>query len=456
MSGYPDGAKLASWNHLPTELLRAELARRLEDEPSPKRPACGSNTTKHGYNTPAHVAALFIILALSTFACAFPIIVRRFPSLPVPHRFLFLSRHFGTGVLIATAFVHLLPTAFVSLHDPCLPLFWSKNYTAAAGLIAMVAMLVVVGIEMFFATRGAAHSHGSSYDLFPEDHPERTSQGAGKRPRHSRGQSFRGYEQDRPAGIMLGDMDGSTDNLVDGRSPSVANHSPMPPSIASSSKHADFDDNDDSDLDLDELDPTTNDASNLINGHTTRKRSHSASPLRIPETETSASQYQAQKKALLQVLLLEAGILFHSIFIGMALSVAMGTSFVVLLVAISFHQTFEGFALGARISAIHFPAHSVKPWLMALAYGATTPIGQAIGLMIHNLYDPFSQTGLLMVGVMNAISSGMLLYAGLVTLLAEDLLSDESYESLKGRKRIHACAAVVGGAGLMALVGAWA
>lgn len=88
--------------------------------------------------------------------------------------------------------------------------------------------------------------------------------------------------------------------------------------------------------------------------------------------------------------------------------------------------------------------------------GTTTPLGQAIGLVIHNLYDPLSQTGLLMVGVMNAISSGLLLFAGLVELLAEDFLSDHSYETLQGSRRLEACGAVVAGSMLMALVGAWA
>ena len=93
---------------------------------------------------------------------------------------------------------------------------------------------------------------------------------------------------------------------------------------------------------------------------------------------------------------------------------------------------------------------------MALAYGTTTPIGQAIGLGVHGLYDPEGEMGLLMVGIMNAISSGLLLFAGLVELLAEDFLSDRSYEVLRGRRRSEACGAVVGGALLMALVGAWA
>lgn len=208
----------------------------------------------------------------------------------------------------------------------------------------------------------------------------------------------------------------------------------------------------DEDLDLDELDPQS-DARFVDEQRDERK----VQPEEHSQTNHGTTEHQQQQKALLQCLLLEAGILFHSVFIGMALSVATGTSFIVLLIAISFHQTFEGLALGSRIAGITaFPNGSPKPWLMALAYGTTTPVGQAIGLLVHNLYDPYSQMGLLMVGVMNAISSGLLLFAGLVELLAEDFLSDHSYEVLKGARRLEACAAVVGGSMLMALVGAWA
>jgi zinc transporter ZupT len=165
---------------------------------------------------------------------------------------------------------------------------------------------------------------------------------------------------------------------------------------------------------------------------------------------------QIHKKALLQCVLLEMGILFHSVFIGMALSVTIGPGFVILLIAIIFHQTFEGLALGSRIAVLNWKADAVQPWLMAVAYGLTTPVGQAIGLATHTLYSPSSQTGLLMVGIMNAISSGLLVFAGLVELLAEDFLSDESWLVLTGRKRIIACIYVMAGAFGMAFVGAFA
>ena len=93
---------------------------------------------------------------------------------------------------------------------------------------------------------------------------------------------------------------------------------------------------------------------------------------------------------------------------------------------------------------------------MALAYALTTPIGQAIGLAIHTIYSPLSRTGLLMVGIMNAISSGFLVFAGLVELLAEDFLTDDSWRELKGKKRVVACILVSLGAIGMATVGAWA
>lgn len=47
---------------------------------------------------------------------------------------------------------------------------------------------------------------------------------------------------------------------------------------------------------------------------------------------------QIHKKALLQCVLLEIGILFHSVFIGMALSVTGGPAFIVLFLAIIFHR----------------------------------------------------------------------------------------------------------------------
>ncbi|EPE24709.1 hypothetical protein GLAREA_08562 [Glarea lozoyensis ATCC 20868] len=430
------------WPSISTEFLRAELARRDEATPTAK-PECGSGV-KGSYNTSVHVGALILILVLSTVACGFPLISRSSKS-SGPNRFIFFSQHFGTGVLIATAFVHLLPTAFTSLTDPCLPFFFSDRYPPLAGLIAMFSALIVVGIEMFLTTRGAghSHSHGESWESVSDSeghNPGHTNGNASRKQKKPNGRMGRLGLNHRPHDIALGDLDAS-EGLVSGVSPLPVST----PEIKEPEGTRMWDEDDDSDLDLDELDPT---AQALDPSHTNVETSEDPS--------SSLSAEDKQKRQILQCLMLEAGILFHSIFIGMAVSVATGPPFVVFLVAIAFHQSFEGLALGSRIAAINFPRHSPRPWLMVLAYGTTTPIGQAIGLVVHNLYDPQSAAGLLMVGFMNGISSGLLLFAGLVQLLAEDFLSDKSYVALKGKKRVEAFAAVIAGATLMALVGAWA
>ncbi|RFU32738.1 hypothetical protein B7463_g3629, partial [Scytalidium lignicola] len=432
------------WADIPSEFLRAELARRAEDPP---QPACGSDE-RGTYNTPLHVFALVLILVLSTVACGFPLVSRRASKSDGANRIVFLSQHFGTGVLIATAFVHLLPTAFVSLTDPCLPHFFSQGYRPLPGFVAMFSALVVVGLEQFLTTRGAGHSHGASWEPLPDGEIDLGSHEINNSSKHNlNGKTGNSGAGHRPDDIALKDVE--SEGLMAGVSPLPVS-TPAGNSSDGNPKYQDEDEDEDDNLsDLDDIDMPL-DSRNYNHPPDSDIESHHHIQKQGPTAE------EQQKKMVLQCLLLEAGILFHSVFIGMAVSVATGPPFIVFLVAISFHQTFEGLALGSRIAAINFPKSSPRPWLMVLAYGTTTPIGQAIGLIVHNLYDPRSATGLLMVGFMNAISSGLLLFAGLVQLLAEDFLSDKSYGILKGRTRVEAFSAVISGALLMALVGAWA
>lgn len=301
------------------------------------------------------------------------------------------------------------------------------------GLIAMGSVFLVVTVEMFFASRGAGHSHSTDWGELPPDDLRRHAL--------RRNEMRQSGSPSRPANSHI-----PMQQYID--SPANAqNGFPQ-----AGKKHPDEDeDNESGTDDLDMLDPLADESAHLAHPKSHKQQSG--------HTDNGHTDAQNPQKLFLQCLLLEAGILFHSIFIGMAVSVATGTEFVVLLIAICFHQTFEGFALGSRIAALIpalFDSTSPKPWLMALAYGCTTPVGQAIGLWMHELYDPASMMGLLMVGITNAISSGLLLFAGLVQLIAEDFLSDRSYEVLNGRKRIEACIAVAAGGLLMAIVGAFA
>lgn len=159
------------------------------------------------------------------------------------------------------------------------------------------------------------------------------------------------------------------------------------------------------------------------------------------------------RKMSLNITLLEGGILFHSVFVGMTVSLET-EGFIVLLIAILFHQAFEGLGLGSRIAAVPYPKGSIRPWVLVVAFGTTAPIGQAIGLMARSSYDPESAFALILVGSFNAMyeslstafrttptkliifrsSSGLLIYAALVDLLAEDFLSEEGQQMTKKQK----------------------
>lgn len=397
----------------------------------PKRDGCAVGGAQPDYNLPFHVGGLFIILFVSSTACAFPILVIKFPRLRIPASFLFSAKHFGTGVLIATAFVHLLPTAFLSLSDPCLSSFWTDDYPAAPGAIMLASIFFVTIIEMIFSPGrhccgGNEGVKGIARDTVQEKENEVcTAPDVHAQMRRTYSESSM-QEQVRSMGNLRGRVTSISRTLSQYRAENQR---------------------------LDAIESAGEEGPAEVNGKSNE------TVIADPETNQQSFQMtsdQAHKKAVLQCFLLEMGILFHSIFIGMSLAVAIGNDFVVLLIAIIFHQTFEGLALGVRIAAISWPAHSPQPWLMAVAYGCTTPLGQAIGIATHTLYSPGSEVGLLVVGVMNAISAGFLVFASLVELMSEDFLSDESWQVLRGKKRVMACLLVFCGAFLMSLVGAWA
>ncbi|KAB5563483.1 ZIP zinc transporter-domain-containing protein [Coniochaeta sp. 2T2.1] len=359
------------------------------------------------YDLPLHVGALFIILGASSLACGFPMLAARFPVLRIPETFFFGVRHFGTGVLLATAFVHLLPTAFISLGNPCLSSFWVSDYPAMPGAIALLGIFFVAVMEMIFSP--ARHFSPSTSNAVVDARAGKSRAAAADSPQPVR----------RRTGTLCGG--GHADITRSITRPSA------PVAVSGGTE-------------LERIIPVT--------GEPSDREAAVAGHVLTPE--------QQHKKDILQCMMLEVGILFHSVFIGMALSVSIGGNFVVLLIAIAFHQTFEGLALGSRIANISWPEKSWQPWLMVLAYGCTTPVGQAIGLAMHSVYNPDSEFGLILVGTMNAVSSGLLVFAALIELLAEDFLSDHSWLIMRGRKRVFACLLVFLGAALMSLVGAWA
>ena len=132
--------------------------------------------------------------------------------------------------------------------------------------------------------------------------------------------------------------------------------------------------------------------------------------------------YTAQMTA---IFILEFGVIFHSIFVGLTLAVS-GDEFHTLYVVLVFHQTFEGLGLGSRLAITPWPKDRCwTPYILGVAYGLSTPIAIGIGLGLRTTYQPGSQTALIVNGIFDSISAGILIYTGLVELMAHEFMFSE-------------------------------
>lgn len=171
------------------------------------------------------------------------------------------------------------------------------------------------------------------------------------------------------------------------------------------------------------------------------------------EQNMTPESYAAQMTA---IFVLEFGVIFHSIFIGLTLAVS-GAEFNTLYVVLVFHQTFEGLGLGTRLSAAPWPkSKRWTPYLLGIAYGISTPIAIAIGLGVRNTYPPGSATTLIVNGIFDSISAGILIYTGLVELMAHEFMFSPTMQKAKIGTVLSAFGLMCLGAGLMALLGKWA
>jgi zinc transporter 1/2/3 len=302
-----------------------------------------------------------------------------------------VAKYFGSGVIIATAFIHLLAPANEALGNPCLvgQTISSDTYPwpEAIALMTAFVMFFLELMTMRYAkfgghdhgddhSHGHSHSHGDEHSLeskrvTPEETPPPAS--------HVRGEDHLGHQRDHVDNSALGE----------------------------------------------------NWESRGI----------------VPET------YAAQLTA---VFILEFGVIFHSIFVGLTLAVA-GSEFITLYIVLVFHQTFEGLGLGARLAEVPWPrSKRWTPYLLGLGYGVSTPIAIAIGLGVRTTFAPESQTTLIVNGIVDSISAGILIYTGLVELMAHEFMFSPYMQKGPVSRTLYAFGLMMLGAGLMALLGYWA
>ncbi|KAI5282795.1 hypothetical protein KEM54_002583 [Ascosphaera aggregata] len=336
------------------------------------------------------ISAIFVILIGSAIGAFFPVITRpgsrAYSVVKIPPWFFFICKYFGTGVIIATAFIHLLAEAEEKLSDECL----TGPITEYPWTFGISLMTIIVLFYVEFLTMRYADFGGDEHSSFDPEKVTPTNSSTGV------------------TGAALNEH------------------------YAHASEHV-----------------ATSEQS------TTKGPNFKADG--SPENDLDVSLGESYSAILTGLFVLEFGILFHSVFIGLTLAVTSSDEFNVLYVVLVFHQFFEGLGLGARLAGCPWPKG--KEWtayVLAAAFSLTTPIAIAIGIGVRHSYPPNSNRTLMVEGIFNSISGGILLYTGLVELLAHEFIFSPHMKSAPLSEVLCAFFLIAAGTGLMAMLGKWA
>jgi zinc transporter 1/2/3 len=350
----------------------------------------------------ARISSVFVIFAISTTVTFFPVLAKRVPRLKIPLYVYLFARYFGTGVIIATAFIHLLDPGYASIGpNTCVGMTgnWAGySWPPAICLTStMLTFLMDFLAELYVEKKyGVSLNRQDERMVIVQDAPER-------QPVPTIGVVPQTQEH-QGAG---GDLNASLEKGARTASP------PSQTDVSS----------DDGEWDLHDF-------------------------------KDAASAERSFRQQIAALLVLEFGVIFHSVIIGLNLGV-VGSEFTTLYPVLVFHQSFEGLGIGARMSAIPFKRKSWLPWILCMLYGLTTPISIAIGLGVRTTYNPNSNVANIVSGVLDSFSSGILVYTGLVELLARDFMFDPSRTNERKRLAFMTVCTFTG-AGVMALIGKWA
>ncbi|KAK1605644.1 hypothetical protein QYE76_029317 [Lolium multiflorum] len=168
--------------------------------------------------------------------------------------------------------------------------------------------------------------------------------------------------------------------------------------------------------------------------------------------DAEAGQMQLRRNRVV-VQVLEMGIVVHSVVIGLGMGASQSVCTIrPLVAAMCFHQMFEGMGLGGCILQAEYGAR-MKSGLVFF-FSTTTPFGIALGLALTKVYRDNSPTALIVVGLLNAVSAGLLHYMALVELLAAEFMGPKLQASV--RLQLVCFLAVLLGAGGMSVMAKWA
>ena len=301
-----------------------------------------SGVDNSNYTLSLHIVAIFVVFASSGIGITLPFITKlssRRPSTAAStasgwrawltwHEVFFVSKYFGAGVILATAFVHLTYEAFIQLSSPCINLAFQPTAPA----ISMASMFLIFLVD-FLLMR---HIHRSRAAM-------------------EKVKAMRAKTRTATESITLNTIQ-QTDSLT-ARAPVPAPEK----------------------LDTNTPTPTA-----------TAEAEAEANRAMLQEEEDRIAEAKLAERAKeLDVMVIEGGIVyvpvpllpcdqtdpsfcfrrlffysFHSVMVGLGLGTSSDAGFIPYFIAIVFHQMFDGFAIGTRMVELDFTNKRRKQTIM--------------------------------------------------------------------------------------------
>ncbi|KIK64188.1 hypothetical protein GYMLUDRAFT_40474 [Collybiopsis luxurians FD-317 M1] len=433
-----------------------------------------------------HLGAMAIIFVISLLAVSFPAVSRKIRFLSIPKLVFFIGKHFGTGVILATAFGHLLQDSFEALTSSTVKESYPGigEQTGFIILASLVAIFLVEYVSTSYVDHlhentspnqpshleeQSSHSHPRQIDTIDENTPLLTNTSFSQHSQHShpptpsklhRSQSHYlssvvtnspRHSRSNDYFYIINDVNYHLNNgeyhLVGGGSGPCVCVCVCPAARLKddSTSQGGIGNNRRSKLVI----QSPEDA-----GRATANGTGAASPGREGDAE-SQKQLVSRKRQVVGILVLQLGIMIHSLVIGLTISITSGSEFTSLVTAIIFHQLFEGLSLGIRIAAIppadsdssslsssrlslpskaplsasdssrqdSKPHRSFLQPVLTFLFAITTPFGIGLGMLVFNSKGRSNASRMLLTqGLMSAISAGMLIYAATVEMMAGDFV----------------------------------
>ncbi|GAB2285906.1 Fe(2+) transport protein 3, chloroplastic [Dionaea muscipula] len=330
------------------------------------------------------LVAIAAILLSGIAGIAIPLVGKNQRFFNTDSNLFIAAKAFAAGVILATGFVHMFPDGSSNLANPCLPEYpWSRfPFSGFATMVAALLTLVADFVGTQFYERKQEKQLCEDDELRGRGLLDSESVG-------SRDLQVKGKQDGK---VFGGEEDGGGMHVVGIYAHATqhghnhATHGPMG-----------------------------------CDGHITDGSPDHGSHGHGHGFGGGDDQDNAGRHAIISQVL-ELGIVSHSVIIGLSLGVSHSPCAIrPLIAALSFHQFFEGFALGGCISQAQFKTLSTI--VMACFFVLTNPVGIAVGIGIASSYNPDSPRALVIEGILDSASAGILIYMSLVDLIAADFLS---------------------------------